>query len=58
MVVANRNGSGKSIALDRFSEGLQESKSAENLITGERIQLNNGKVEVGPLETLILSLSK
>ena len=58
MVVANRNSSGKSIELDRFSEGLQESKSAENLITGERIQLSNGKVEVGPLETLILSLSK
>ena len=58
MVVANRNSSGKSIELGRFSEGLQESKSAENLITGERIQLSNGMLEVGPLETLILSLSK
>ncbi len=58
MVVANRNSSGKSIELDRFSEGLQESISAENLLTGERIELSNGKLEVGPLETLILSLSK
>ena len=58
MVVANRNSSGKSIELDRFSEGLQESISAENLLTGERIELSNGKLEVGPLETLILSFSK
>ena len=58
MVVANRNSNGKSIELVRFSEGLHESKSAENLITGEHIQLGTGVLEVGPMETIILSLSK
>ena len=58
MVIANRNNSGKSIEIDRYSQGLQESIYAENLITGETINLSNGILEVGPLETLILSLSK
>ena len=58
MVIANRNTSGKSIEIDRYSQGLQKSTYAENLITGERIKLSDGTLEVGPLETLILSLSK
>jgi hypothetical protein len=54
MVVANRNKEGRTVDLARFSQGLQGATTGENLITEETVDLSNGAIEVGPMETLIL----
>lgn len=54
MVVANRNEDSKTLDLQRFSQGLKDANTGENLITKESIDLSGRTVEVGPMETLIL----
>ena len=54
MVVANRNKDSKTLDLRRFSQGLKDANTGENLITKESIDLSGQTVEVGPMETLIL----
>ena len=54
MVVANRNKDSKTLDLQRFSQGLKDANTGENLITKESIDLSGRTVEVGPMETLIL----
>ena len=54
MVVANRNKEGQTIDLARYSQGLKGATSGENLITEEKVDLSNGAIEVGPMETVIL----
>ena len=54
MVVANRNKDSKTLDLRRFSQGLKDANTGENLITKESIDLSGQTVEVGPMETLII----
>lgn len=56
MVIHNRNATSKSLNMARFKEGLGDSQTGENLLTGENEDWSTGELSLDAMESLIIHL--
>jgi len=56
MVVLNKNAKPYTLPLERFEEGIQEARTATDVLSGKTYDLTKGRIELAPMQGLLLEL--